>query len=227
MAEDNILSDLFGESDSRKNVTIFLTFLVVIIICHATVFWVVLQDEIRTKFDVDSFTVEFEETSIFSEESRIINNDETATIEFIAPNEMFDSHSGFGMLFVNVSYTETSGEVGDTCDTVSADLKPTGATADWSHGDNELSGMSSDCETISLMLYVFPGYDGNSVNVSGNNQQYWMDEWKDSTHGQGTFNLEIEVDVNGPATSFVPGVSDDNEEVTVTWEAVFFDTIVN
>ena len=227
MAEDNILSDLFGESDSRKNVTIFLTFLVVIIIYHATVFWVVLQDEIRTKFDVDSFTVEFEETSIFSEESRIINNDETATIEFIAPNEMFDSHSGFGMLFVNVSYTETSGEVGDTCDTVSADLKPTGATADWSHGDNELSGMSSDCETISLMLYVFPGYDGNSVNVSGNNQQYWMDEWKDSTHGQGTFNLEIEVDVNGPATSFVPGVSDDNEEVTVTWEAVFFDTIVN
>ena len=140
---------------------------------------------------------------------------------------MFDTHSGFGMLFVNVSYTETSGEVGDTCDTVSADLKPTGATADWSHGDNELSGMSSDCETISLMLYVFPGYDGNSVNVSGNNQQYWMDEWKDSTHGQGTFNLEIEVDVNGPATSFVPGVSDDNEEVTVTWEAVFFDTIVN
>jgi hypothetical protein len=227
MAEDNILSDLFGESDSRKNVTIFLTFLVVIIIYHATVFWVVLQDEIRTKFDVDSFTIEFEETSLFSEESRIINNDETATIEFIAPNEMFDSHSGFGMLFVNVSYTETSGEVGDTCDTVSADLKPTGATADWSHGDNELSGMSSDCETISLMLYVFPGYDGNSVNVSGNNQQYWMDEWKDSTHGQGTFNLEIEVDVNGPATSFVPGVSDDNEEVTVTWEAVFFDTIVN
>lgn len=227
MAEDNILSDLFGESDSRKNVTIFLTFLVVIIIYHATVFWVVLQDEIRTKFDVDSFTIEFEETSIFSEESRIINNDETATIEFVAPNEMFDSHSGFGMLFVNVSYTETSGEAFDPCDTVSADLKPTGATADWSHGDNELSGMSSDCETISLMLYVFPGYDGNTVNVSGNNQQYWIDEWKDSTHGQGTFNLEVEVDVNGPPTSIAPTISDNNEEVTVTWEAVFFDTIVN
>ncbi len=46
------------------------------------------------------------------------------------------------------------------------------------------------------------------------------------SHGEGTFNLEVEVIVNEPVTSGVPTVSDTDEEVTVTWEAVFFDVSV-
>jgi hypothetical protein len=39
--------------------------------------------------------------------------------------------------------------------------------------------------------------------------------------------LEVEVIVNEPVTSGIPTVSDTDEEVTVTWEAVFFDVNVN
>ena len=46
--------------------------------------------------------------------------------------------------------------------------------------------------------------------------------WTSTSHGEGTFNLEVEVIVNEPVTSGVPTVSDTDEEVTVTWEAVFF-----
>ena len=127
------------------------------------------------------------------------------------------------MLYVNISYTETSGEIADPCDTVSADLTPTGATADWNNPNNDLSGVSSDCETISLVLHIFPEYSGDNYNVIGGTEQNWINSWTDSSHGEGTFNLEVEVIVNEPVTSGIPTVSDTDEEVTVTWEAVFFD----
>ena len=85
------------------------------------------------------------------------------------------------------------------------------------------SGVSSDCETISLVLHIFPEYSGDNYNVIGGTEQNWINSWTDSSHGEGTFNLEVEVIVNEPVTSGIPTVSDTDEEVTVTWEAVFFD----
>lgn len=227
MTETNVLKDLFEANDSRKRLTIFLTFLVVVVIYQSTVFWVILQDDIQSKYNLEEFTIEFEESSQFSEESRVINDGEKATLEFSAPAEMFNTHSGFGMLFLNITYAETSGEALDPCDTVSADLTPTGATAEWDNENNVLSGVSSDCETISLQLHVFPSYNGTSQKVTGMDEQYWINYWQDNSHGQGTFNLDVEVIVNQPPTSGLPTISDDNEEITVTWEAVFFNVIVN
>ena len=222
-SEENIIKDLFSEDGSRKVLSIYWTFLVVILIYHATVFWIIMQDDIQSKFDKPTFSIEFEEISEISVESRTIDDGEESLIQYTAKPEMFDSHNGFGMLYVNISYTETSGEIADPCDTVSADLSPTGANADWNNPNNELSGISSDCETISLVLHVFPEYSGDNYDVIGGNEQYWIDSWTDSSHGDGTFNLEVEVIVNEPVTSGIPTVSDTDEEVTVTWEAVFFD----
>ena len=222
-SENNIIKDMLSDKGSRKVLTIYWTFLVVILIYHATVFWVIMQDDIQSKDDQPSFSIAFEEFSEISTESRTINDGEEAVIQYIAQPEMFDSHNGFGMLYVNISYTETSGEFADPCDTVSADLTPTGANADWNNPNNNLSGVSSDCETISLVLHVFPEYSGINYNANGGNEQYWIDMWTNPSHGEGTFNLEVEVIVNEPVTSGIPTVSDTDEEVTVTWEAMFFD----
>ena len=222
-SEDNVIKDLFSEEGSRKVLSIYWTFLVVILIYHATVFWVIMLDDIQSKNDQPSFSISFEEFSDISTESRTINDGEESVIQYTAQPGMFESHSGFGMLYVNISYTETSGEIADPCDTVSADLTPTGATADWNNPNNDLSGVSSDCETISLVLHIFPEYSGDNYNVIGGTEQNWINSWTDSSHGEGTFNLEVEVIVNEPVTSGIPTVSYTDEEVTVTWEAVFFD----
>ena len=227
MSEDNILKDLFSKDDGRNGMTIFMTFLVAIVIYHASVFWIVLQDDIQRQFDLENYTIDFEENSFFYEESRVVNDEERATLEFSVPNEMFESHSGFGILYVDISYEETSGEFQDRCDTVSVDLTPTDVSAVWAHENNVLSAMSSDCETMSLVLYVFPNYDGVSLSVTGYNEQFWMEQWMDPSHGQGEFNLEVEVSVNGSPGSVLPTISDSGEEVTVNWEAVFFNTIVS
>ena len=226
-SENNIIKDMLSDKGSRKVLSIYWTFLVVILIYHATVFWVIMQDDIQSKNDQTSFSIAFEEVSDISTESRTINDGEESVIQYTAQPELFASHNGFGMLYVNISYTETSGEIADPCDTVSADLTPTGANADWNNPNNQLSGISSDCETISLVLHVFPEYSGDDYNAIGGYEQYWIDMWTNPSHGEGTFNLEVEVIVNEPVTSGIPTVSDTDEEVTVTWEAVFFDVSVD
>ena len=102
----------------------------------------------------------------------------------------------------------------------------TDVSADWNNANNVLSGVSSDCETIVLTLHVYPEYDGQTKEVTGMDASYWSDSWSDSSYGQGTFELDVEVLVNEPPTSGIPTVSDTNEEVDVTWEAVFYDVSV-
>ena len=51
-SEDNVIKDLFSEEGSRKVLSIYWTFLVVILIYHATVFWVIMQDDIQSKNDL-------------------------------------------------------------------------------------------------------------------------------------------------------------------------------
>ena len=127
---------------------------------------------------------------------------------------------------ITVSYAETSGEFADPCDTVSADLALTEVSADWNNANNVLSGVSSDCENIALTLYVYPEYDGQPKEGTGLDASHWSDAWSDSSYGQGIFELDVEVLVNEPPTSGIPTVSDTNEEVDVTWEAVFYDVSV-
>ena len=222
----NVFRDFFDTKEDRNKLTMFLAFLIAIVLYHATVFWVILQDDIDSQFEFQSFTIGFEEQSTTSEESRVINDGEVATLQYIVGDEVFSSHNGFGMLFLTISYTETSGEFADPCDTVSVDLIPTGATAVWDDERNDLSAISSDCETMSLALYVFPEYNSTTQQVTGGEEKGWVDYWTDDSHGKGTFSLEVEVIVNEPTSALVPTISDNEETIVVTWEAVFFDVDV-
>ena len=223
---ENVLYDLFSGHGSRRNLTVYLTVLAVGLLYHASVFWFIMGDEIQAKDEQITYAIEFEESSEPFSESRTINDGEKETLEFTAPSDLFSSKSGFGLLTIIISYTETSGEFNDPCDTVSADLTLTDVSADWNNANNELSGVSSDCETIVLTLYVYPEYDGQPKEAAGKDASYWIDAWSDSTYGQGIFELDIKVIVNEPITSGIPTVSDTNEEVDVTWNAVFYDVSV-
>tara|TARA_B100000282_G_scaffold263904_1_gene214164 strand:+ start:1300 stop:2004 length:705 start_codon:yes stop_codon:yes gene_type:complete len=223
---DNVLSDLFSDDGSRRNVTVYLTVLAVGLLYHASVFWFIMGDEIQAKDEQITYAIEFEETPEQFSDSRTINDGEKETLEFTASADLFNSKSGFGLLTITISYAETSGEFADPCDTVSANLVVTDVPADWNHGNNVLSGVSSDCETIDLTLYIYPEYDGEPKEVTGMDASHWSDVWSDSSYGQGIFELDIEVIVNEPITSGIPTVSDTDERVEVTWEAVFFDVSV-
>ena len=223
---DNVLTDLFSDDGSRRNVSIYLAFLLVAFLYHASVFWFIMGDDIQSKYAQQEYTIEFEESSEIFTDSRTIDDGEKATIDFTAPPNLFDSNSGFGLLLITISYTETSGEFGDPCDTISADLSVTDVSADWKNENNELSGVSSDCETISLVLHIYPDYNGESMGVVGMDEFYWNNAWSNSSHGQGMFELDVEVIVNEPITSGIPTVSDTDEKADVTWEAVFFDVSV-
>ena len=223
---DNVLADLFSNDGSRRNVSIYLAFLVVAFLYHASVFWFIMGDDIQSKYAQSEYVIEFKESSEIFTDSRTIDDGEKATIDFTAPSNLFDSNSGFGLLLITITYTETSGEFGDPCDTISADLSVTDVSADWKNENNELSGVSSDCEAISLLLHVYPGYDGESMDVVGMDETYWTETWSNSSYGQGMFQLDVEVIVNEPITSGIPTVSDTNEKVDVTWEPVFFEVSV-
>ena len=223
---ENVLSDLFSSDGSRRNVSVYLAVLVVALLYHASVYWFILGSEIQAKDVQINYTIEFEESSELFSDSRTVNDGEKETLEFTASADFFDSKSGFGLLRITVSYAETSGEFADPCDTVSADLALTDVSADWNNANNVLSGVSSDCETIALTLYVYPEYDGQPKEGTGMDASHWSAAWSDSSYGQGIFELDVEVLVNEPPTSGIPTVSDTNEEVDVTWEAVFYDVSV-
>lgn len=223
---ENVLSDLFSSDGSRRNISVYLVVLVVALLYHASVYWFILGSEIQAKDVQINYTIEFEESSELFSDSRTINDGEKETLEFTASADFFDSKSGFGLLRITISYAETSGEFADPCDTVSADLVLTDVSADWNNANNVLSGVSSDCETIALTLYVYPEYDGQPKEGTGLDASHWSDAWSDSSYGQGIFELDVEVLVNEPPTSGIPTVSDTNEEVEVTWEAVFYDVSV-
>ncbi|MBH35228.1 MAG: hypothetical protein CMB74_07265 [Euryarchaeota archaeon] len=226
MASENILDDLLFNEESKQRVSIFVAFCMVLAVYHATVFWVIMDDDIAAKDTMEMFSVSFDTNTHLHEEVRTIDDGDREVLSFEVPTAMFDDHDGFGVLYININYQETSGQIGDSCDTVAADLKPNSVQADWQDERNVLSGLSTDCSTISLALTVFPEYTGNQTQVADMSAEHWASQWTNDAHGRGMFELQIEVDASQPTGSVLPTVSDDDEEVTVSWEAVFFDVVV-
>lgn len=226
MASENILDDLLFNEESKQRVSIFIAFCMVLAVYHATVFWVFMDDDIASKDTIEMFSVSFDTNTHIHEEVRTIDDGDREVLSFEVSTAMFDDHDGFGVLYININYQETSGQIGDSCDTVAADLKPNSVQADWQDERNVLSGLSTDCSTISLALTVFPEYTGNQTQVADMSAEHWASQWTNDAHGRGMFELQIEVDASQPTGSVLPTVSDDDEEVTVSWEAVFFNVVV-
>ena len=222
MSDQNIFKDIFGDKSVRNKLSIFYTFAIALMIYQGAVFFVIKGDEISSKGEIPSFTISFTESSESFDDSRVVN-DETREIIIYTPSEaMLSTNNGMGMLMINVTYSETSGEIGDPCDTVSVDLVPNSVPADWNNENNVLTGTSDDCSEINLQLMVFPGYNGQSIQQMGMDSTHWQNLWTDQSYGNGDFELGIEVNVNQPPGQFAPTIQDNDEQVFVTWKSVFF-----
>ena len=226
MSNSNILKDIFGDKSVRNKLSIFYTFAIALMIYQGAVFFVIKGDDISSKGDIPSFTISFTESSENSDDSRVVN-DESREVVIYTPSEgMFATNNGMGILMINVTYGETSGEIGDPCDTVSVDLVPNSVPADWNNENNVLTGTSDDCSEINLQLMVFPGYNGQPTQQMGMDSTHWQNIWTDPSYGNGDFELGMEVNVNQPPGQFAPTIQDNDEEVFVTWKSVFFTVAV-
>ena len=222
MSSQNILKDLFSDKSTRNKLSIFYVFAVALLIYQGSVFFVIKADDIGSKSDIPTFEISFMESSESFDDSRVVIDETREVITYNPSEEMFSTNNGMGLLMINVTYDETSDEFGDTCDTVSVDLVPNGVPADWNNENNILTGTSDDCSEINLQLMIFPGYNGQTIQQTGQDSNYWESVWTDQSYGNGDFELGIEVNVNGPPGQAFPGVQDEGEEVFVTWKAVFF-----
>ena len=214
--------DLYKNGASRKRIIIYNIFIVILLVYHASLYYVVKADDIASRNEVGTLSITFEEYSFTASDSRTIDDGEREIIDISIPDEQFANYSGLGMLKIEVSYEETSGQIADPCDTISVDLTPNEVLADWNNEGNILSEMSDDCSTMTLILYVFPDYSSEQFEVESDDQEYWENQWTDRMYGNGIFELEVEVSSNQPPASPIPTISDDDEEVNINIEAVFF-----
>ena len=226
MSNQNVLKDIFADKSVRNKLSIFYTFAIALMIYQGAVFFVIKGDDISSKGDIPNFTISFTESSESFEDSRIVNDESREIIVYTPSESMFSTNNGMGMLMINVTYGETSGEIGDPCDTVSVDLVPNSVAADWNNENNVLTGTSDDCSEISLQLMVFPGYNGLPTQQIGMDSTHWQNIWTDQSYGNGDFELGMEVNVNQPPGQFAPTIQDNDEEVFVTWKSVFFTVAV-
>ena len=224
--ETNFIYLITEDSETNKILAVMLGIMFVSITYHAAVFFHFKSDEIKLKNTVPDWNVLFNESIIESDETQIIA-DSTKSSFFLEVSEDFLGGGSFvGLLLIEVLYEETSGNIGDPCDFVSANLRPEGALAQWENENNTLSGSSDGCETITLFLQIYPNFDGNNKTESGNNKEQALDPWTNSSFGFGEFNLEVEVNTQ-ELVSGLPTQSDDNEEITVQWNLVTFIPIAN
>lgn len=226
MSDDRSLAFLAKEDDSGKAIALLTVVVVLGLTFHAYSFFVIKNDEILNKYTEPVFSVTYQESSVQGSDSTLIADGETDT--FTLSRDMIDVTASQMMakIILTVSYDETSGQVADPCDEVQAQIPPNGMVADWQHPDNVLADANDDCETMTLVVHVYPGYTGETVREEGETAAHWEAMWTNASHGSGLLELQVSVDTNQAPGSFLPGSSDDSEEVTVQWTVELFEVKV-
>ena len=226
MSDDRSLAFLAKEDDSGKAIALLTVVVVLGLTFHAYSFFVIKNDEILNKYTEPVFSVTYQESSVQGSDSTLIADGETDT--FTLSRDMIDVTASQMMakIILTVSYEETSGQVADPCDEVQAQIPPNGMVADWQHPDNVLADANDDCETMTLVVHVYPGYTGETVREEGETAAHWEAMWTNASHGSGLLELQVSVDTNQAPGSFLPGSSDDSEEVTVQWTVELFEVKV-
>ena len=64
------------------------------------------------------------------------------------------------------------------------------------------------------------------IGEEGETAAHWEAMWTNASHGSGLLELQVSVDTNEAPGSFLPGSSDDSEEVTVQWTVELFEVEV-
>ena len=223
MADDQSIGFLFKEDDSGRKFALLSTIIVVGLAFHGYMFFVVKENDIQNKYSIPSFSINFKETVVQDSDSLLIGNGETEVYSFSRELIGVNSSSMMAQITFTITYEETSGQLADPCDEVLVNIPPNGFVADWQNAANKLSDSSDDCETMTLTVFVYPGYNGEAMTEQGQSKEYWETMWTNGTYGSGVLSLEISVDTNQPPGSILPGATDDNEEINVQWEVTLFE----
>lgn len=215
--------DMAGD-DNRSAMNGFVVFFVVSLLFHAYVYNVVKADDISTRREDPLFQVTFEEQLGIESTEIIVGDGEQHTLRLDFSNDEFRSSNMLAMVAITVNYEETSGEVGDSCDVVNVDIPPTGFSADWTNEQNNLAGNADDCSQISLVVYVYPDYNGTEYLENSMLSSEIETMWSDSSHGEGTLSIQLEVDATQPlGAGVLPTANDENERLLVEWTVTWFD----
>tara|TARA_B100001093_G_scaffold358306_1_gene342890 strand:- start:1924 stop:2628 length:705 start_codon:yes stop_codon:yes gene_type:complete len=227
MSESSNLGFLIKEDDSGRAFAILSAVLVIGLTFHAYTFFITKEDDIANKYTLPTYSVIFEENDVQNSDSMLIANGETDVFQLSRDIIDASATSMMAQIAFTISYEETSGQIADPCDEVHAHIPPNGLIADWQNTENVLSDSNDNCETMTLVVYVYPGYTGESVEEVGQTEEYWKDMWSNQTYGSGILELEISVETNqAPGSNLIPTVNDDNEEINIQWTVSFFDADV-
>ena len=217
---------LIKEDDGGRSFALLSTLLVLGLIFHAYVFFVVKETDIRTKYDVAIYEITFEEMNSTGSDSILVGDGETDTFSITRSDIDPVQEQMIAKITFTISYEETSGEILDPCDEVRVQIPPNGMVADWQNTENILADSNDDCEDMTLVVYIYPEYFGESMTVQGVQLNDWHDQWSDDSYGTGLLNLEVSVDTNEAPTSALPTVNDENEEIQIQWDVLLFEASV-
>ena len=226
MSEDTSMAFLAKEDDSGKAFALLTVVLLAGLAFHAYTFLVVKNDEILNKYTVPVFSVSYQQSSMQGSDSMLIGDGETDTFQLSRDIINADESLMMAKIIISVSYEETSGQIADPCDEVLAQIPPNGMIADWQHPDNVLSDSNDDCETMDLVVHVYPGYSSEAKQEEGESAEHWERIWTNSTYGSGVLELQVSVETNTAPGSFLPGSDDDDEEINVQWTVELFEVDV-
>ena len=182
--------------------------------------WEVIQDATTE----DTWAVSFTEQIEVLEDSMVLQDEEKQTFTFYLDDVNVPEGYLVGELNITVDDTGEDGIIANTdptneCNSILADVREGGLTAQWGDGNNTLSGQANDCEPFFMYLRIYPDYNGDSRNTESVNEYQALLPWQED--GWGIGELEVDVEVNTDESLF-PGQGDDDEEITVSIQVVMF-----
>ena len=182
--------------------------------------WEVIQDATTE----DTWAVSFTEQIEVLEDSMVLQDEEKQTFTFYLDDVNVPEGYLVGELNITVDDTGNDGIIANTdptneCDSILADVREGGLTAQWEDGNNTLSGQANDCEPFFMYLRIYPDYNGDSRDTESVNEYQALLPWQED--GWGIGELEVDVEVNTDESLF-PGQGDDDEGITVSIQAVMF-----
>tara|TARA_B100000927_G_scaffold280930_1_gene265965 strand:+ start:565 stop:1290 length:726 start_codon:yes stop_codon:yes gene_type:complete len=182
--------------------------------------WEVIQDATTE----DTWAVSFTEQIEVLENSMVLQDEEKQTFTFYLDDVNVPEGYLVGELNITVDDTGEDGIIANTdptneCNSILADVREGGLTAQWEDENNTLSGQANDCEPFFMYLRIYPDYNGDSRDTESVNEYQALLPWQED--GWGIGELEVDVEVNTDESLF-PGQGDDDEEITVSIQVVMF-----
>ncbi len=182
--------------------------------------WEVIQDSTTE----DTWAVSFTEQTEVLEDSMVLQDEEMQTFTFYLDDVNIPEGYRVGELNITVDDTGNDGIIANTdptneCDSILADVREGGLTAQWEDGNNTLSGQANDCQPFFMYLRIYPDYNGDPRDTESVNEYQALLPWQED--GWGIGELEVDVEVNTDESLF-PGQGDDDEEITVSVQVVMF-----